>query len=63
MSPLKYETMMILPMLRPERLVLHGRRDIVRCVRVCWAVMYLGRGSPFEARDYHFGTLGLDGIE
>jgi len=61
MSPLQYETMMILPLSRPLRLRLYGR-DLVLSVTVCWAVKYHMKNSPFEAFDYNFATIGLDGV-
>lgn len=61
MEPLKYETMMIVPLLQSKRLRLYGR-DLVYNIQVCWAVKYHAENSPFKACDYDFSTLGLDGV-
>lgn len=63
MTPLQYETMMIVPLTHPQRLTLHKSHDIVRCVAICWATKYHMRNSPFEAIDYFVQTIGLDGVE
>lgn len=62
MTPLQFETMWIIPLKEPRRLMLHRTHDIVHCVAICWAIMYHFKDSPFKPTDYYVQTIGLDGV-
>lgn len=62
MTPLQFDTMMIIPLTEPTRLRLPKSHDLVMNVQICWAMKWFFKSSPFHPTDYRVQTIGLDGV-